>query len=64
MNRLLARIRILPKGDFLWPDGAATGYNLAAGQGAEFEICDSGLDVWVNVSCSQSWSLTKLFRLR
>lgn len=43
------------------PMGAVAGCNLAVGQGAEFEICDSGLDVWVNVSCSQSWSLTKLF---
>ena len=30
------------------PDGAAAGCNLAAGQGAEFEICDTGLGVWVN----------------
>ena len=37
------------------------GLSLAAGQGAEFEICDPGLDAWINVSCSQSWSLTKLF---
>ena len=37
------------------------GLSLAAGHGAEFEICDPGLDAWINVSCSQSWSLTKLF---
>ena len=30
------------------PDGAAAGCDLAAGKGAEFEICDTGLDVWVN----------------
>ena len=30
------------------PDGAAAGCDLAAGKGAEFEICDPGLDVWVN----------------
>ena len=30
-------------------DGAAAGCNLAAGQGAEFEICDPGFGVWVNV---------------
>ena len=30
------------------PDGAAAGCALAAEQGAEFEICDPGLGVWVN----------------
>ncbi len=30
------------------PDGAAAGCNLATGKGAEFEICDTGLGVWVN----------------
>ena len=35
-------------GIFDWPDGAAAGCDLAAGQGAEFEICDPGLGVWVN----------------
>ena len=35
-------------GIFDQPDGAAAGYDLAAGQGAEFEICDPGLGVWVN----------------
>ena len=29
-------------------DGAAAGCDLAAGKGAEFEICDTGLGVWVN----------------
>ena len=33
---------------FTAPDGAAAGCNLAAGQGAEFEICDPGFGVWVN----------------
>ena len=28
--------------------GTAAGCDLAAGQGAEFEICDPGLGVWVN----------------
>ena len=35
-------------GIFDQPDGTAAGYDLAAGQGAEFEICDPGLGVWVN----------------
>ena len=35
-------------GIFDQPDGAAAGCDLAAGQGAEFEICDPGLGVWVN----------------
>ena len=35
-------------GIFDQPDGAAVGCNLAAGQGAEFEICNPGLGVWVN----------------
>ena len=35
-------------GIFDQPDGAAAGCDLAAGKGAEFEICDPGLDVWVN----------------
>ena len=35
-------------GIFDQPDGATAGCNLAAGQGAEFEICDTGLGVWVN----------------
>ena len=35
-------------GIFDQPDGAAVGCNLAAGQGAEFEICDPGFGVWVN----------------
>ena len=35
-------------GIFDQPDGAAAGCDLAAGKGAEFEICDSGLGVWVN----------------
>ena len=35
-------------GIFDQPDGAAAGCNLAAGKGAESEICDTGLDVWVN----------------
>ena len=35
--------------------------DLAVGKGAEFEICNSEQSVRVNVSCSQSWSLTKLF---
>ena len=30
------------------PDRAAAGCDLAAGKGAEFEICDPGLGVWVN----------------
>ena len=30
------------------PMGPAAGCDLAAGKGAEFEICDTGLDVWVN----------------
>ena len=29
------------------PDGAAAGCDLAAGQGAEFEICDSGVSLWI-----------------
>ena len=35
-------------GIFDQPDGAAAGCDLAAGKGAEFEICDTGLGVWVN----------------
>ena len=35
-------------GIFDQPDGATAGCDLAAGKGAEFEICDPGLDVWVN----------------
>ena len=35
-------------GIFDQPDGAAASCNLATGQGAEFEICDIGLGVWVN----------------
>ena len=35
-------------GIFDQPDGAAAGCDLAAGKGAEFEICDPGLGVWVN----------------
>ena len=35
-------------GIFDQPDGAAAGCDLAAEQGAEFEICDPGLGVWVN----------------
>ena len=35
-------------GIFDQPDGAAAGCNLAAGKGAQSEICDTGLDVWVN----------------
>ena len=35
-------------GIFDQPYGAAAGCNLAAGTGAEFEICNPGLGVWVN----------------
>ena len=35
-------------GIFDQPDGAAAGCDLAARKGAEFEICDPGLGVWVN----------------
>ena len=35
-------------GIFDQPDGTAAGCDLAAGKGAEFEICDTGLGVWVN----------------
>ena len=35
-------------GIFDQPDRAAAGCDLAVGQGAEFEICDPGLGVWVN----------------
>ena len=35
-------------GIFDQPDGTAAGCDLAAGKGAEFEICNPGLGVWVN----------------
>ena len=35
-------------GIFDQPHGIAAGCDLVIGQGAEFEICDPGLGVWVN----------------
>ncbi len=32
--------------------GAAAGCDLAAGQGAEFEICDSGVGLWIKYAKS------------
>ncbi len=31
------------------PMGAAAGCNLATGQGAEFEICNSGFGLWIKI---------------
>ena len=42
------RVYFVVDGIFDQSDGAAAGCDLAAGKGAEFEICDTGLGVWVN----------------